>query len=186
MHTITVEEVARNRLVCGHLDLVDKVISIMWRRWGPHITFIGRDEAYQLGCMGLMTAAKNFVPRPELQTGFEHYAAPYIKGAILRRLIDTGLVHVPPHSRFPEAAGHARQMAEFGPKDEVVVVKESEQDYATLHDALKDFSKDQQRWLKLWSEGVLMAEIEQGVSARTMCHRISWLIKRLRKRMEGH
>lgn len=93
---------ALERMVLSNLGLVRSVCA----------RFMGRgcekDELYQLGCVGLVKAVKNF--KVEMNVRFSTYAVPMIMGEVRRFLRDDGSMSV--GRRLKETAAKALKQAD--------------------------------------------------------------------------
>ena len=80
------DEEARQKLVEGNLRLVLSVIQ----------RFVGRgespDDLFQVGCIGLMKAIRNFDPTKQVK--FSTYGVPMIAGEVRRYLRDNSVIRV--------------------------------------------------------------------------------------------
>lgn len=68
----------RDQLVEAHLDLVRQLAVRVARRLPPSFEL---DDLVQQGCLGLLQAADRY--DPDLNSSFDAYARPRIKGAML-------------------------------------------------------------------------------------------------------
>ncbi len=94
----------RDHLVETHLDLVRQLALRLARRLPPSFEL---DDLVQQGCLGLLQAAERY--EPALNSSFDAYAAPRIRGAMLdsvrrRHYANAVLLQMPDNS---EARGEA-------------------------------------------------------------------------------
>lgn len=80
-----------NDLVENNLGLVSSIASKFLNRGTEY------EELFQIGCLGLAKAAKNF--KPELGYKFSTYAVWLIKGELLRYFRENNTVYIPHHVR---------------------------------------------------------------------------------------